>query len=276
MTTRRAFLVQLAAGSGTAQMLASSRYAGRPAPPAARQVFKVRFAVASDGHYGQPGTDFERFHGEIVDWLNDEALAKGLDFVIFNGDVIHDEPALLPHLKERYARLQIPYFVNRGNHDRVAPAVWTDTWGYSENHSFERGDYAFVLASTSNQEGEYRSPDVVWLRSQIHAFKEKKGIFAFLHIAQVKFTRHAIARPEAAALLEQTANLLAVFHGHDHDIDNVIYSNGRAHFFDGHMGGSWGTNYRGYRIVEVLENGTVRTCQRNPQAFQVNSTRLGG
>jgi len=272
MTNRRAFLMQLVAGSATAPLLASSQ----PAERTAKKGHVLRFAIASDGHFGQPGTDFEAFHRNITDWMNEESRARGLDFAVFNGDLVHDDPTLLPQLKERYGRLEIPYFVNRGNHDKASPEFWKETWGYPENHSFERGDYAFVLASTSNEKGEYVSPDTGWLRAQFDSYKGKKGIFPFLHIAQVKFTRHAIARPEAASLLEQTPNVLAVFHGHDHDIDNVIYSNGRAHFFDGHMGGNWGTNYRGYRIVEVLEDGAIRTYQCNPQAFYVNSTRLGG
>ncbi len=240
-----------------------------------RPRFKLRFAIASDGHFGQAETDFEAFHREMIGWLNDEAQSKGLDFVVFNGDLIHNDPALLPQVKQRYDQLQVPYFANRGNHDMVSPSLWKQTWGHAENHSFERGDYGFLLAGTSDEKGVYLSADVSWLRSQMEAFKSKKGVIAFLHIGQIKFTRHSISSPEVTALFDQTPNLLAVFHGHDHDIDNVIYSGKRAYFFDGHMGGNWGTNYLGYRIVELSDDGKLTTYQCNPQAFYVNRNRIG-
>ncbi len=47
-----------------------------------------RFAVASDGHYGQPGTEYENFHDEMMNWLNLEHEASRLSFCIFNGDLI--------------------------------------------------------------------------------------------------------------------------------------------------------------------------------------------
>jgi len=31
-----------------------------------RKKVKLRFAVASDGHYGQPGTEYEKFFSTIV------------------------------------------------------------------------------------------------------------------------------------------------------------------------------------------------------------------
>ena len=86
----------------------------------------LRFAVASDGHFGQPDTPFEQYHSDAIRWLNQERLQKGLDFVIFNGDLIHDDPTLLYDLKRTYQRLTMPYFVTRGNHDRVGLDVWQE------------------------------------------------------------------------------------------------------------------------------------------------------
>jgi len=244
------------------------------AVPSKSPRFKLRFATASDGHFGQPETDFELFYREMIGWLNEESRARGLDFVVFNGDMFHEDPSLLPKLKERLDKLEVPYFVNRGNHDKASPEVWKQTWGYLENHDFEQGDYAVLLASTSNQKGEYLPADVKWLRDRLEFYKGKKAIFPFLHIAQVKVTQHSISRPEVTDVLEQAANVVAVFHGHDHDIDNVIHWKNRRYFFDGHMGGNWGANYRGYRIVEVPEEGRIRTYQCNPQAFRVNGATL--
>jgi hypothetical protein len=36
------------------------------------------------------------------------------------------------------------------------------------------------------------------------------------------------------------------------------------HLYDSHIGGNWGTPYKGYRILELLENNTIRTYLMNP------------
>ena len=51
----------------------------------------MRFIVASDGHYGQPNTDFKTFHTDLIGWVNREKLQKGVDFLFFNGDLIHED-----------------------------------------------------------------------------------------------------------------------------------------------------------------------------------------
>ncbi|NWG14626.1 MAG: metallophosphoesterase [Acidobacteria bacterium] len=270
-STRRSFLNALLGGAGLASV------AGDPQSPlgqASQGSRMIRFAVASDGHFGQPETDFQRFHRELAFWLNEERSGKGLDFVIFNGDLIHDDPKLLPRVKTAYDEFKIPYLVVKGNHDKVSPQEWKTTWGYEENHAFVRDSCAFLLVSTSNEEGKYLCANADWLSNQLAAHKDSRRIFIFMHINQNGVTRHAVSCPEISALLQQTPNVAAVFHGHDHDQDNVIYQNGRAYFFDGRMGGNWGTPYRGYRIVEVNDAGMVLTYQCNPQAFYVNSSRI--
>ncbi len=56
---------------------------------------KLRFAIASDGHYGQPNTDYKKDHENIVRWLNEAHAQNPLNFVIINGDLVHDRPELL-------------------------------------------------------------------------------------------------------------------------------------------------------------------------------------
>jgi len=34
--------------------------------------------------------------------------------------------------------------------------------------------------------------------------------------------------------------------------------------FDGHFGGSWGTGYRGFRVVELLDDGMLQTYLMDP------------
>lgn len=236
--------------------------------------YRLRFAVASDGHFGQPETDYKGFHEQMIFWLNEEARGKGLDFVVFNGDLIHDDVNFLPQAKEHYQGLEVPFYVTQGNHDHATPSVWKKTWGYEVNSEVEKGEYAFLLGTTSNQAGEYLCADESWLKSCLKRHRSKQWVFVFLHISQAGFTRHGITCSGVTRLLDKTENVAAVFHGHDHDLDHVIFSNGRAYLFDGHLGGSWGTNYRGYRIVEIDREGGVRSYQCDPQAFYVNNLQL--
>jgi hypothetical protein len=43
----------------------------------------------------------------------------------------------------------------------------------------------------------------------------------------------------------------------------VRYTNKFPHFFDSHTGGNWGTDYKGYRIVEVGEDNQIYSYQVN-------------
>ena len=210
----------------------------------------------------------------MMGWLNEEVNGKGLDFVVFNGDLIHDNPEFLPQVKQQYDRLECPYFCSRGNHDQVSNQLWEQTWGYGLNHVVEKDNYVLLLGDTSNQKGEYVCADIKWLGEQLRKFSSKKHIFVFLHISQRKWTSAGIDCPEVTALLEKTPNVSAVFHGHDHHLDHEFLSGGLPYFFDGHIGGNWGAPYRGYRIVEVLQDDKVRTYQCNPQAFFVNNSVL--
>lgn len=242
----------LVAGSGT-----TLNFAPKPL---------IRFIVASDGHFGQPNTPFEQNHKTFVNWINQEKFQKGLDFVILNGDLIHDDPTLLYDFKTSLKPLLVPYYVTRGNHDKVALDVWKSTWGYPTNHSFTWAGHAFLLLDTSNEAGKYLCPDIDWVRQELKKYEDEKGIFVFMHITPARWTTHGVDCKELRELFAATPNLKAIFHGHDHDQDSVKTEGGKPYFFDAHFGGSWGTTYKGYRVVEVAEDGTWSSYQFNASA----------
>ena len=265
---RRSFLKMLPILPGVSYLSDDS---GITAPP----ILTMRFIIASDGHYGQPGTDFTAMHTDLIGWVNREKMQRGADFVFLNGDLIHDDPTLLYDLKTTLAKLRVPYFVGRGNHDRVGLDVWQSTWGYGTNHSFVKGEYAFIAGDTSNEKGQYVCPDINWLRKEIARYNDKKGIFIFLHITPEKWTDNGIDCKEITELLENTPNVKAVFNGHDHDQDGKKQKGKIPYFFDGHFGGNWGTAYKGYRIVEIFEDNTWQTYQYNPTAAPVLNSFTG-
>ncbi|MGL1525988.1 metallophosphoesterase, partial [Vibrio parahaemolyticus] len=78
-----------------------------------------------------------------------------LDFCVINGDVIHDNPIFLKEARSVFNQLKIPFYVTQGNHDRCTPAVWEETWGIPLNHAVEVKDQVLLLATTSNEKGEY-------------------------------------------------------------------------------------------------------------------------
>ena len=60
----------------------------------------------------------------------------------------------------------------------------------------------------------------------------------------------------------------AVFNGHDHDHDDIKTDAGLPYLFDAHYGGHWGTDYRGFRLVEVGEGGlTTRMISVSGKKF---------
>ena len=65
-----------------------------------RRKVKLRFAVASDGHYGQPKTEYENFFSTIVSRINEEHKKDPFAFCVINGDVIHDDKVHFPAAKK--------------------------------------------------------------------------------------------------------------------------------------------------------------------------------
>ena len=239
---------------------------------------KLRFAIASDGHYAQPGTPYKADHQKMIGWLNQAHDARALDFVIINGDLVHDRPDLLAEVKKNYYdQLKVPFYAIPGNHDHADTALWKSVFGYEDNFSFETNDIGFVLANTSNTKGIYLPPNYEFLKRELDQFAHLKTVFVVLHIPPHLWVPENpfVESPDTIRLLHSYANVKAVFHGHDHSLDAVFYTEKLPHFFDAHIGGNWGTAYKGYRIVEVDEAGQIYTYQVNAsQSPQLNDTRF--
>lgn len=267
LTLRSAFII----GAGNSlQSFAGNRFE-LPDPGAV----KLRFAIASDGHYGQAQTEFDFYHDRMVSFLNKEKAGRGVDFSFINGDLFHNDPQFLPDSKAVWDKLEMPYYVSHGNHDQVDEQTWEKTWGMPQNYSFEKEDAGFVVLNTASEQGIYICPDANWTSRELKKLDSKKFLFVFMHITPYKWTQGGINCPAIANLFDKQENLKAVFHGHDHDQDDFKKSHGKYYFFDSHIAGSWGTDYHGYRIVEILEDGNVLTYQMNPSAWgKVNHRNL--
>ena len=225
---------------------------------------KMRFAVASDAHYGQPDTPYEAMMDTIIEKINLFHGSNPLDFCVMNGDIVHDEKSFLAQAKQKIEGLKVPYFVTRGNHDKCSSDYWEQVWNMPLNHQKVVKNSLVLLGDTSNEQGTYVSPDLAWLEAQLEANKKRKNIFLFLHIPQAKWTKNGIETPAFFELIKKYPNIRAVFHGHEHDQDGVQMIGKLPFLFDSHIGGSWGTPHKGFRVVELLNSGTVITYLMDP------------
>ena len=120
------------------------------------------------------------------------------------------------------------------------------------------------MATTSNEKGEYVCPNITWMKEMLNNYKKAENIFIFIHITPVKWTKHGIDCPDFIELLKEYPNVRLVCNGHDHDQDDLKVKNSIPYLFDGHVGGSWGTDYRGFRMVELLKDNSIATYMLNP------------
>lgn len=225
---------------------------------------QLRFVVASDAHYGQPNTPYEQMLDTVTQHINLFHQHSPLDFFVMNGDLIHNEKTFLPQVKSKLSILNMPYFVTRGNHDMVASDYWEQVWGTPLNHDVVIKDNAILLGDTSNEQGTYVAPDLNWLSNKLEAHKNKKNSLLFIHIPQAKWTANAIDTPAVFDIIKKYPNVKAVFHGHEHDQDGFKMVDKVPFIFDAHIGGNWGTAYKGFRVVELLKDNTMLTYMMNP------------
>jgi len=271
MKSRRNFLKTGLAGiAGMSFLPAVNSFAGqqRSEDNKLRETLKLRFAIASDGHYAQPNTNSDVFYSDLVRWLGQEHQKNHLDMIIINGDIVHDRPDLLKKVKETYLdKLPAPCYTIPGNHDLADARVWKNVFGYEDNHVIDKGDIGFVLANTADTKGAYICPDYNFLKSSLDKFSSKEIVFVILHVAPYQWLPEEkslfLNCPEIVTLLHSYPNIKAAFHGHDHTLDSIRYTNKLLHLFDSHFGGSWGTAYKGYRIVEVTMANKISTYQVN-------------
>ena len=125
-----------------------------------RKNTSLRFVIASDGHYGQKDTESDSFYETLVKHVSDFNATSKLDFCVINGDIIHDGKDLLVPAKKHLDKLPAKYYVTKGNHDRVSDQYWNEVWGIPVNHEVRLKQNTLLLATTSNEEGDYLSPDL--------------------------------------------------------------------------------------------------------------------
>lgn len=229
-----------------------------------RKKVKLRFAVASDGHFGQKNTDYEKMHRDIIARINEEHAKDPFAFCVVNGDIVHDDKSHFPAAKQMLDTLHPKYYVSQGNHDHVTATEWESIWKMPVNLDFEIKDTAVLIGTTSDEKGTYLCPDIPWMASRLEHYKNKKNVLIFIHINPGKLTKYGVECPEFFELMAKYKNVRAVFNGHDHDEDGIRTRDNIPFVFDAHFGGNWGTEYLGFRVVELMEDNSIATYVFNP------------
>jgi len=217
----------------------------------------LRFAVASDGHYGQPNTAYQQYSTDLVDRINAVHSKTPFNFAMINGDIVHDDKKYFPEIKSILDKLNMKYYVSQGNHDHIDAAGWESIWNMPTNLSFTIRKTSFLIGTSSDESGKYLCPDIEWFTKELEKHQSQKNIFIFIHINPAKLTPHAVDCKEWTVLLKKYPNVRAVFNGHDHDHDSIKVHEGINYIFDAHYGGNWGTNYRGFRVVELYSDNSI-------------------
>lgn len=247
--SRRELLSILSGGLVAGWSLSCKPSSGNDPIPVPEPSF--RFLVASDGHLGEANTPSDQYFSDLISAVKAEHARSALQFVVVNGDLVHgDKPEQLPKVKAYLDTLPVPYYVTRGNHDRVTNDVWKSLWGYDTNHVVERTEATLILLDTSDQWGNYLCGDTAWLKKQVAAARTGLPVFLFMHIPYLRDLTGTTPCQDIQTVIADYPTIRAVFHGHDHTLDLGLMAGKTALLFDAHFGSSWGTPYRGYRVVE--------------------------
>lgn len=211
----------------------------------------LRLATASDGHLGEKGTPSQRYLKELVAAVNEVHRELPIEVLVLNGDLTNTGGKQLQAAKDGLDRLRPSYLTVPGNHDHADPTAWRQLWGTPVNLVRRFGTRSVILANTSNQAGEFRCANSAWLREALAAEADQQDVLVFMHITPKEWTENGVDCPEIRELLADAPNVRAVFNGHDHDQAGIKRAAGIPYVFDSHYGGSWGADYRAFRLIEV-------------------------
>ncbi len=241
----------------------------------------LRFAVVSDGHWGQndpqqddgvhdtepAGVDYEQTHSTAVSVLNQLDAEREIDFVVLLGDNVHDDQALHAELIDQFVdRLAFTaadeggetFFGAFGNHDWSTDEEWLADYGHPKNHAFTKGEYGFVIAATglarSAHHGSRANADAEFIARQLDRLETgRKGVFCFQHIPPTPQLTNGNEMPEVRRQYARDT-VVGVFVGHGHDRNRLFVTDEGVRLFSCELIGNTRVGVpRGFRVVDVYD-----------------------
>ncbi|MBI5804643.1 metallophosphoesterase [candidate division TA06 bacterium] len=155
------------------------------------------------------------------------------DFVVTVGDLIqgykdsagtvNDWDSILPCLKV----LSCPVYLTPGNHDITTPNVrniFIKKTGRNPYYSFDhQSSHFIILDNTLVKTADQMDPDQMkWLENDLKAFKNKSGIYVFMHKPFWPFGIGA-GKPDRLHDLFKRYRVTAVFTGHWHNYASEVF-----------------------------------------------------
>lgn len=207
----------------------------------------IRFVVCSDGHWGQDSEEFDfvQQHEKALDMIDSIHADHPIDFLVYNGDIVHDDQTLHQTVKDEFfdeLPTGVEWYGSFGNHDWAEDDEWEAVYGHPKEHSFEVGQYAFILAPTgSPRTATNESADADYLESKIDFYSGKDGVFLFMHTSPFPRGDWDIddVGVDDPAVREQCerSEVVATFCGHNHDLNELITHNDARYFYVSRIGG---------------------------------------
>ena len=263
--TRRAFLKKSSLAGGIS-LLMGGRLLAEPGQPEPR----LRFIALADTHWG----GYEDWRPErkdnTIQAVNAACGAVKTDFIVLNGDIIHDDPKVqIPKFLPNMKRFDVPVYMTHGNHDIMTDEQFKRFTGHPKDHHFALDNCGVILLNTYKcppkvEYGDHRSghipPDLEFLEDALHTYKDAFHIFVFAH-------RCPTDRPQSEEWLElmRGRGNVSSFYGHAHSRWETLTIEGKVHHFSGHntdTTGRW-QNWHTYRVVEVSDAGEIRSSVRD-------------
>lgn len=184
-----------------------------------RDAGSFRFLVINDTHYMSPEC------GEWLDGVVRQMKTHGtVDFCLLAGDLTeHGKREHLAAVREIFKGLEVPVYVQIGNHDYVSQ---TDRRAYEKlfprrlNYYFKNGGWQFVGLDSSEgllyQDTQIQSDTLLWVRDNIRKLDKKKPLVIFTHFPLGSGVKHRPGNTDLLLDFFREHNLQAIFSGHWH------------------------------------------------------------
>jgi len=262
-------------------------------PISANEKPKIRFGMVTDPHYADADIKGTRHYRESLSKLTECVTfmnEQKVDFLIELGDLKDQDPSAneqntlkyLQTIEAVFKKFKGPRYHVLGNHDMdsiskqqfLAHAKNTGIAPNASYYSFDQKGLHFVVldANYTSDGSDYDHGNFKWIDANIpnaqiewltkDLASTTKPTLVFVHQPLDGNTQHCVKNAEQVRhVLEQSKNVLAAFHGHNHVGNYTLIKNIHYYTLKAVIEGS-GEENNAYAIVEVYDDNIVITGYR--------------
>jgi predicted phosphodiesterase len=197
------------------------------------------------------------------------------DFNLFLGDLVNDNPALFPVVKDMLNSIGNPTWTVYGNHDREVNDSTTSDAGYnkvfgSSVYSFNKGKAHFMILNNMLPKGRYGYEESLsdgqleFVENDLKLVPKDRLIVIALH-GSLKFTSN---KDRLIALLAERTHVL-VLSGHTHTVARYFHKNNASVIHEIGVGASCGMWWTGEKNEFGVPTSLMQ-CGSLPDYFRIN------